>query len=75
MAEHEQLTYEEAREQLAEIVAALEAGDTTLEEALDLWERGERLAAACTSWLDGAQRRLDDAETGVGATASEEPSD
>lgn len=74
MSEPEQLTYEEARQQLTEIVTALESGDTTLEEALDLWERGERLAAACARWLDGAQQRLDDAETDGPATAQEAPS-
>ncbi|MBM3688653.1 MAG: exodeoxyribonuclease VII small subunit [Actinobacteria bacterium] len=58
----EQLSYEDARAQLADIVATLEAGDSTLEQALDLWERGEQLAAACTRWLDGAQARLDRAE-------------
>ncbi len=75
MSEPEQLTYEEAREQLAEIVATLESGDTTLEEALDLWERGERLAAACTRWLDGAQQRLDAAEDAATPTEGEELSD
>lgn len=75
----EALTYEQAREQLAEIVATLEAGDTTLEEALALWERGEQLAAACAEWLDGAQQRLDIAESdpaeGEPPTDEEEPSD
>lgn len=51
--------YEEARTALGEVVAALEAGNVTLEEALDLWERGERYAAQCERWLDGAQARLD----------------
>lgn len=63
------LGYEEARQQLADTVAALEAGDTTLEEALALWERGEQLSRACTEWLDGAQARLD------GTTSPEEPAD
>ena len=39
-------TYEQAREELAEVVRRLEAGGLTLEESLALWERGERLAAA-----------------------------
>jgi exodeoxyribonuclease VII small subunit len=52
-------SYEEARDELVEIVAKLEAGDSTLEESLSLWERGEHLAAVCQSWLDGAQERLD----------------
>ena len=40
----DQLTYEEAREELIEVVRTLEAGGTTLEESLALWERGEALA-------------------------------
>jgi exodeoxyribonuclease VII small subunit len=50
--------YEEARAELIEVVRALEAGGTTLEESLALWERGEKLAAVCQEWLDGARRRL-----------------
>lgn len=56
-----QLSYEEAREELIEVVRTLEAGGTTLEESLALWERGEALAKVCQEWLDGARKRLDDA--------------
>ena len=54
-------SYEEAREELVEVVRTLEAGGTTLEESLALWERGEALAQVCQQWLDGARKRLDDA--------------
>lgn len=50
--------YEEARAALADVVAALESGDATLEEALALWEQGEKYAAICEAWLNGAQERL-----------------
>jgi exodeoxyribonuclease VII small subunit len=53
--------YEEARAELIEVVRTLEAGGTTLEESLALWERGEKLATICQEWLDGARKRLDDA--------------
>lgn len=53
------LSYEQAREQLVQIVSRLEAGGTTLEESLQLWERGEALASRCEQWLDGARERLD----------------
>lgn len=56
-----QLSYEEAREELVEVVRTLEAGGTTLEESLALWERGEALAKVCQEWLDGARKRLDEA--------------
>jgi exodeoxyribonuclease VII small subunit len=53
------LTYEQARDELVEVVRQLEAGSTSLEDALTLWERGEALAARCQSWLDNARARLD----------------
>lgn len=53
-----QIPYEQARDELADVVRALEAGGTSLEESLALWERGERLAAVCQEWLDGARQRL-----------------
>lgn len=56
-----QPSYEEAREELVEVVRTLEAGGTTLEESLALWERGEALAKVCQEWLDGARKRLDEA--------------
>ena len=55
----DQPSYEEAREELIEVVRTLEAGGTTLEESLALWERGEKLATICQDWLDGARQRLD----------------
>jgi exodeoxyribonuclease VII small subunit len=54
----ERLSYEDARAQLVEVVQRLEAGGTTLEDALALWERGEQLATICQEWLDGARVRL-----------------
>lgn len=54
------VSYEAAREELIEVVRRLEAGATTLEESLALWERGEALATACEQRLAGARRRLDE---------------
>jgi exodeoxyribonuclease VII small subunit len=54
-----QLSYEEARDQLVEVVRTLEQGGTTLAESLGLWERGEELARVCQAALDGARERLD----------------
>jgi exodeoxyribonuclease VII small subunit len=55
----QEMSYEQARAELAAVVERLEAGGTTLEESLALWERGERLAEVCEGWLDGARERLD----------------
>ncbi|MBE7323898.1 exodeoxyribonuclease VII small subunit [Nocardioides sp. Y6] len=64
------LSYEDAREELVEVVRTLEQGGTTLEESLALWERGEALAQACEAWLNGARKRLDAVIEG-----SQEPTD
>lgn len=52
------LSYEAARDELAEIVESLEDGSASLEESLKLWERGEELAKICQEWLDGAKAKL-----------------
>lgn len=56
-------SYEQARDELAEIVESLEDGSATLEESLKLWERGEELAKICQQWLDGAKKKLDAAKS------------
>ncbi len=58
MTDRESLSYEQARDELAGVVKRLEAGGLSLEQSLELWERGERLAAICSEWLDGARARL-----------------
>jgi len=50
--------YEKARDELASLVKRLEAGGLTLEQSLELWERGEQLADICEEWLEGARARL-----------------
>jgi exodeoxyribonuclease VII small subunit len=66
-ARDDTLGYEQARDELIDVVRRLEAGGATLEESLALWERGEELARVCRHWLAGARARLD------AALASEEP--
>lgn len=53
------LRYEDAREELIAIVAKLEAGQAPLEDSMQLWRRGEALAAHCQRWLDGAQAEIE----------------
>ncbi len=52
------LGYEQARDQLVDLVKRLETGGLSLEQSLELWERGERLAGVCEEWLEGARARL-----------------
>jgi exodeoxyribonuclease VII small subunit len=66
------LGYEQARDELVDVVRQLEVGGTTLEESLALWERGEELAKVCRHWLDGARRRLDAALAEEAGAADEE---
>ena len=68
------LSYEQARDALTEVVRRLESGGGTLEESLALWEREEALADHCQQWLDGARARLEAASaaraTGEGTDAA-----
>ncbi len=61
--------YEQARDELVEVVRRLEAGGVGLEESLVLWERGEALAVICEQWLAGARARLDAVRQQAGAGA------
>jgi exodeoxyribonuclease VII small subunit len=56
----DELTFEQARDELEGIVRRLEDGRTSLDEALDLWERGERLYELCRAKLDGAEERVEE---------------
>jgi len=57
------LSYEAARDELTEVVAELESGQSSLEDSLKLWERGEVLAKICQEWLDGAKSKLEAAKS------------
>jgi exodeoxyribonuclease VII small subunit len=57
----QELAYEDARDQLVEVVRRLEQGGDSLAESIALWEKGEELARVCQTWLDGARKRLDEA--------------
>lgn len=61
----EELDYEQARDQLAEVVAKLETGGLSLEDSLALWERGEELAKTCDRHLAGARERIEKALASV----------
>lgn len=57
----DELTYEQARDELIETVKILELGQMGLDESLKYWERGEALAARCEKQLDGAAARVEEA--------------
>lgn len=55
----EQMSYEEARDELVEVVRILELGQMGLDESLSYWERGEALARRCEEHLDRATQRVE----------------
>lgn len=59
-----QMGYEEARDELIEVVKLLEQGGLDLDSSLQLWERGEELAKHCEGQLAGARKRIEDALAG-----------
>lgn len=68
------MSYEDARDELVQLVSQIEGGNVPLERAMELWERGEALAAHCQGKLDQAQQRLDAVEDdGDGAAAADDP--
>jgi exodeoxyribonuclease VII small subunit len=71
VSDHPRPSYEQAREELVEVVRRLETGAATLEESLALWERGEQLAGICQEWLDGARARLDAAASRDGGASTD----
>lgn len=58
-AEIAALSFEEALKELERIVNRLESGDAQLQEAIDLYERGDRLRKQCAARLDAAQARIE----------------
>lgn len=68
-AKKPELSYEEARDQLVEIVRKLEAGSVPLSESMALWEHGEELAKVCQAWLDGAKAKIETARASAAKDA------
>jgi exodeoxyribonuclease VII small subunit len=62
LADIAELSYEQARDELVEVVGKLEQGGISLEDSIGLWERGEALATRCEEWLTGARERLEKAK-------------
>ncbi len=55
---NDEITFEQARNELEAIVRRLEDGETSLDDALKLWERGEQLHELCRAKLDQAEERV-----------------
>ncbi len=51
-------TFENSMEELEVVVAKLESGDITLDESLQLFEQGIKLASSCQKKLDEAEKKV-----------------
>jgi exodeoxyribonuclease VII small subunit len=54
----EEMTYEQALNELEAIVLDLETDERTLEQALEMFERGQALARRCAQLLEQAEIRI-----------------
>lgn len=54
----EDLTYEQALNELERIIQDLEADEHTLEETLSMFERGQALAQYCAKLLEEAELKI-----------------
>lgn len=59
----QKMSYEQARDELVQVVSSLEQGNIPLDESIALWERGEALAVRCEQWLTDARTRLEKARS------------
>lgn len=55
----ESLSFEDALKELERIVSRLESGDASLDESIQLYERGDKLRQRCAERLDAAQARIE----------------
>ena len=53
-------TFEELQRELEEIVTRLERGDVPVDEAIELFRRGEDVYKACVERLQGAELRIEE---------------
>lgn len=53
-------SFETSMKRLAEIVAALESGELSLEDSLRLFEEGVALSRGAQARLDGVERRIEE---------------
>ncbi len=57
--EQTNLSFEEAIEQLEEIVGKLESGDVPLENAIELYQQGMKLSQLCSLKLQQVEKKIE----------------
>ena len=71
MAEEEnvaELSFEAALKRLEEIVRKLESGEASLDDAIALYEEGDRLKQQCEARLAAAQAKIEQIQFGPGGS-------
>ena len=58
MTRNSKLKYEQAIEQIEQIIEGIESGDTGLEESLAQYEKGMKLLSHCRGILGAAEKRI-----------------
>ena len=66
MTDEPVLTFEQARDELEQVVMKLEDGSTSLDQAIGLWERGEALYRICRERLEAAEQRIERLSVALG---------
>jgi exodeoxyribonuclease VII small subunit len=59
-------SFEQLQAELEQVVGRLERGDVPVDEALQLWQRGEELLRLCRSRLESAEGRVEELSSGSG---------
>jgi len=72
-SEIEELSFEDSYTRLELVIQKLEAGDLGLEEAVDLYEEGVRLAKHCGQQLDNAEMKVTQLSSGITGQVDETP--
>ncbi|MBI2586618.1 MAG: exodeoxyribonuclease VII small subunit [Rhodospirillales bacterium] len=72
-ADIRKLSFEDALEEMEEIVGRLESGQVKLDEAIEQYARGAQLKAHCQAKLKEAQARIDKIVLGPAGEAGTEP--
>jgi exodeoxyribonuclease VII small subunit len=71
----QKMSFEDALEELKEIVSTLESGEGKLDEAIDAYERGAKLKRHCEAKLREAQEKIEKISLGSDGDLTTEPFD
>lgn len=75
LADVAKMSFEDALEELEDIVRTLEDGKGKLEDAITAYERGTKLKAHCEKKLKAAQAKVETISLGADGEVAAEPAD